>query len=62
MKLKVDARAALTVGPNLCKDKVMQAAGRMRQLEKGRQTIAFVGTPEVERQSRSSTVLRTIGH
>ena len=32
MKLSPDAVAALTIGPGICKDKLMQAAFRMRQL------------------------------
>ena len=46
MKLPALAKALLTVGPKMCKDKLMQAAGRMRQLDK-QQSIAFVGTQEV---------------
>jgi len=34
MKLKRDAVAALTIGPGMCKDKLMQAAFRMRQLDR----------------------------
>ena len=34
----------------------MQAAGRMRQLEKGNQIISLVGTLEVERQIREVNV------
>ncbi len=33
MRLKPEARALLTVGPKTCKDVLMQAAGRMRQLD-----------------------------
>lgn len=40
MKLSSDARAVLTIGPLVCKDKLMQAAGRMRKLDRG-QSIAF---------------------
>lgn len=48
MHLQVDARAMLTVGPKLCKDKLMQAAGRMRQLGR-RQSVFMVGTEEITR-------------
>ena len=40
MKLRPLAKAAVTVGPRMCKDKLMQAAGRMRQLDR-RQTIVL---------------------
>ena len=46
MKLKPNAHAMLTVGPKMCKDKLMQAAGRMRQLDKG-QTIFLAGCNDV---------------
>jgi hypothetical protein len=46
MKLKADAKALLTLGPGMCRDKLMQAAMRMRQLEKG-QSIMLVATSEV---------------
>ncbi|KAJ8606838.1 hypothetical protein CTAYLR_009177 [Chrysophaeum taylorii] len=46
MKLAPDAVATLTVGPGMRKDKLMQAAGRMRQLDRG-QSIRFVTTQEV---------------
>ena len=48
--IQVDARAMLTIGPKLCKDKLMQAAGRMRQLEKGQQSIFLVGPESVTEQ------------
>ena len=32
MKLSPDATAVLTIGPGMCKDKIMQAAGRLRKL------------------------------
>ena len=40
MKLQPRARAAITVGPGCCKDKLMQAAGRMRQLDRGQGAVA----------------------
>ena len=35
MKLDITAVALLTIGPRMCKDKAMQAALRMRQLDRG---------------------------
>ncbi len=46
LQLRRDAVGLLTLGPGLCKDKLMQAAGRMRLLGRG-QTVQFVGTPDV---------------
>lgn len=46
MKLKPDAMAVLTIGPGMCKDKLMQAAGRMRKLDGG-QTLLFAVPPEL---------------
>ena len=43
----------LTIGPKLCKDKLVQAAGRLRQLEKGRQTVFLVGPESVTEQIAS---------
>ncbi len=42
LKLRNDAVAILTLGEDLCKDKFMQAAGRMRQLH-NQQSIFIVG-------------------
>ncbi|CAM9849170.1 unnamed protein product [Discosporangium mesarthrocarpum] len=47
LKLLPKAKALLTVGPKLGKDKLMQAAGRMRQLGRGRQSLVLVGNREV---------------
>jgi hypothetical protein len=46
MKLKAHAKALLTLGPGMCRDKLMQAAMRMRQLEQ-RQSLVLVATSEV---------------
>lgn len=46
MKLKPDAKAILTLGPRMGRDKLMQAAVRMRQLEYG-QTLTLVPNSEV---------------
>ncbi|CAN0563427.1 unnamed protein product, partial [Ectocarpus sp. 12 AP-2014] len=47
LKLSPDATALLTIGPKNGKDKVMQAAGRLRLLGRSNQSIVFVGTPDV---------------
>eukprot|EP00798_Chlamydomonas_sp_ICE-L_P024220 gene24220-9819_t len=46
MKLRSDAVGLLTIGPGMVKDKMMQAAGRLRQLDKG-QRLCLVGTADV---------------
>jgi hypothetical protein len=46
MKLKPKARAVVTIGPQMCKDKLMQAAGRMRKLDRG-QTLTLLVPPEL---------------
>ncbi|KAI8839984.1 hypothetical protein BJ741DRAFT_677323 [Chytriomyces cf. hyalinus JEL632] len=56
-KLAPDALALVTLGPKLKKDKLMQGAGRMRQLDAG-QRLAFCGTTEVEQNIRMQLVLR----
>jgi hypothetical protein len=48
MKLRPDACAALTLGLRLCKDKLMQGAGRMRQLGIGRQTLQMFCPNEIK--------------
>ena len=42
----------LTLGPTTCKDKLMQAAGRLRKLGQG-QTLRIVGTADVTAKIRS---------
>ena len=39
MRLRRDARALLTLGPRMGKDKLMQAAGRLRQLDRGQSLL-----------------------
>ena len=51
LQLKQDARAVLTVGPKMCKDKLMQAAARMRLLQK-KQSLFVIGTEDVARSIR----------
>eukprot|EP00752_Nemacystus_decipiens_P003638 g3353.t1 len=47
LKLSPEATALLTIGPGNMKDKVMQAAGRLRLLGRSNQSVVFVGTPDV---------------
>ncbi|EJK67911.1 hypothetical protein THAOC_10982 [Thalassiosira oceanica] len=46
LKLRADAVAVLTLGPNLCKDKLLQGAGRLRKLERS-QNLVMVGGADV---------------
>ena len=43
MRLNSNARAVLTLGPDMCKDKLMQAAGRMRMLAHGQTLLLAAG-------------------
>jgi len=52
MQLLPDARGILTVGPKMLKDKLIQAAGRMRQLHLN-QAIEFLGSTEASMQIRA---------
>eukprot|EP00590_Aulacoseira_subarctica_P001536 CAMPEP_0172420326 /NCGR_PEP_ID=MMETSP1064-20121228/6710_1 /TAXON_ID=202472 /ORGANISM="Aulacoseira subarctica , Strain CCAP 1002/5" /LENGTH=2877 /DNA_ID=CAMNT_0013160247 /DNA_START=12 /DNA_END=8645 /DNA_ORIENTATION=- len=47
LKLKSDAKAFLSIGPFQCKDSLMQAAGRLRQLDFGQRILAIT-TQDVE--------------
>jgi hypothetical protein len=47
LQLRPQAVGLLTLGPGICKDKLMQAAGRLRQLGRGRQMLRVVGVPDV---------------
>ncbi|EDQ84236.1 uncharacterized protein MONBRDRAFT_34785 [Monosiga brevicollis MX1] len=38
-KLKQQAKAIITLGKNVCKDELMQAAGRLRQLQRGQKFL-----------------------
>ncbi len=51
LKLRPDAIAVLTLGQSICKDKLMQAAGRMRQLSRG-QKIIILGETKVFNEIR----------
>ncbi len=46
LQLRQTAVGLVTLGPKCCKDKLMQAAGRLRQLGRG-QTLRFVGTKDI---------------
>ena len=53
MKLKPSAQATLTIGPGMCKNKLMQAAGRMRKLAFGQKLVLFVPA-ELDKKIRSA--------
>ena len=55
MKLKPDAVAALSIGPSICKDKLMQGAGRMRQLGDN-QKLIIVGIENVFKKIKDMTL------
>jgi hypothetical protein len=46
MKMKMDTVAALSLGPHMTKDKLMQAVGRLRKFGRN-QKIHIIGTDEV---------------
>jgi hypothetical protein len=66
MKLKPRAQATLTIGPGICKDKVMQAAGRMRKLALEQRLVLFVPAELVlkirsfNKNLRADTTLSTL--
>ncbi|KAK2742649.1 hypothetical protein FQN55_007768 [Onygenales sp. PD_40] len=49
LSLPSDYRAAVTLGPNLTKDRLVQACMRMRKLEKG-QSLLFCAPADIQRQ------------
>ncbi|CAN0109509.1 unnamed protein product, partial [Ascophyllum nodosum] len=53
LKLSPSAKALLTIGPKNCKDKVIQAAGRLRLLGQSEQSILFVGSSDVSATIRN---------
>lgn len=55
LKLSPDAKALLTIGPKNGKNKVMQAAGRLRLQGRSNQSILLVGTPDVSTKIREVT-------
>ena len=56
MKLPVNSCAILTLGPLMCKDKLMQAAGRMRMLEHG-QKLLLMAAEDVTSQIKDGNGL-----
>ena len=57
MKLLPKASATLTLGPGMCKDKIMQAAGRLRKLDRG-QSVKLVIPAELVSKIRAINKLR----
>lgn len=55
LKLKQQAVGLLTLAPGICKDKMMQAAGRLRQLARG-QTLVITGLPDVTDKIHAAAV------
>ncbi|KAF3221818.1 hypothetical protein TWF679_007032 [Orbilia oligospora] len=49
LKLPIGSRAAVTLGPNLVKDKFVQGCMRMRKLGKGH-SLAFIASPDIYTQ------------
>ncbi|KAF8252042.1 hypothetical protein K440DRAFT_578390 [Wilcoxina mikolae CBS 423.85] len=49
LKLPIKIRAAVTLGPNLTKDRLVQACMRMRRLGNGH-SVLFCGPPEIDRK------------
>ncbi|KAF8541809.1 hypothetical protein BDD12DRAFT_877903 [Trichophaea hybrida] len=49
LKLPTKSRAAVTLGPNLTKDRLVQACMRMRRLGNGH-SVLFCGPPEIDRK------------
>jgi hypothetical protein len=58
MKLKADATAVLTLGSGMTKDKLMQAAGRMRKLFWGSQKLIFGVPSELSAKIRAACGVR----
>ena len=55
LKLRPDAIAALSLGQGMCKDKCMQASGRMRQLQ-NKQSLIIVGERRIFNEVRQKSV------
>jgi len=53
MKLRTDALAVLTLGPDMSKDTLMQAAGRLRKLDQ-EQRLLFAVPPKLEPKIRGA--------
>jgi hypothetical protein len=60
MRLRRDARAVLTLGPRTAKDKIMQAAGRLRQLS-GEQSLLLTAQRDVHDSVLASSSLSGSG-
>jgi hypothetical protein len=54
LKLRSDAIGLLTLAPKICKDKIMQAAGRLRNLGRN-QKLVIAGRPDVFSKLHGST-------
>ena len=59
MKMKPTAQATLTIGPGMCKDKVMQAAGRMRKLALQQRLVLIVPAELVSKIHRANAIRPT---
>lgn len=57
LKLRPEGRGLLTLGPYMCKDKLMQGAGRLRQLACG-QRLTFVAPQDVYQQIKAALAPR----
>ncbi|KAF8454797.1 hypothetical protein BGX38DRAFT_1171611 [Terfezia claveryi] len=57
LKLPPSCRAAVTLGPNLTKDRLVQACMRMRKLRSGHSVI-FCGPPEIDRELHKFAAMR----
>jgi len=60
LKLRSDAVAILTLGQGMCKDKFMQAAGRMRQLH-DEQSLIIVGENRIFNEIRKQSAREDCG-
>ena len=62
LKLRADAVAVLTLGPGLCKDKLLQGAGRLRKLDRSQKLVivggadTFTKMHELQSRKRTETV------
>ncbi|KAF7350232.1 hypothetical protein MVEN_01326600 [Mycena venus] len=61
LKLPLKTRAALTLGPGVTKDRLVQGSMRMRQLGQG-QSVMFFAPPEVDRNIRIHCKLNNDSH
>ncbi|KAJ7201827.1 hypothetical protein GGX14DRAFT_655060, partial [Mycena pura] len=61
LKLPLTTRAAITLGPGVTKDRLVQGSMRMRQLGQG-QSVVFFAPPEVDRNIRFHCKLDNDSH